>query len=41
MNKASDVHKNARISDAAVKAKTGQNWEEWIATLDPAGALLW
>jgi hypothetical protein len=27
-----------RMSDAAVKAKTGKNWKEWFAILDKAGA---
>jgi uncharacterized protein YndB with AHSA1/START domain len=27
-----------RISDEAVKAKTGKNWKEWFAILDKAGA---
>jgi uncharacterized protein YndB with AHSA1/START domain len=29
----------AGISDAAVKAKTGKSWDEWIAVLDKAGAM--
>lgn len=28
----------ARISDEAVRAKTGKTWPEWIAVLDKAGA---
>jgi uncharacterized protein YndB with AHSA1/START domain len=27
-----------RMSDAAVKAKTGKEWNEWFATLDKVGA---
>ncbi|MDQ2975506.1 MAG: DUF4287 domain-containing protein [Acidobacteriota bacterium] len=27
-----------RMSDSAVKAKTGKNWKEWFAILDKAGA---
>jgi uncharacterized protein YndB with AHSA1/START domain len=27
-----------RVSDEAVKAKTGKNWKEWFAILDKAGA---
>jgi hypothetical protein len=27
-----------RMSDEAVKAKTGKNWKEWFAILDQAGA---
>lgn len=30
--------KSPRMSDAAVKAKTGKTWKEWFATLDKAGA---
>ena len=29
----------ASIGDAAVKAKTGKSWDEWIAVLDTAGAM--
>lgn len=29
----------ARISDAAVRAKTGKGWAEWLAVLDAAGAM--
>ncbi|MBI2868078.1 MAG: hypothetical protein HYX97_07070 [Chloroflexi bacterium] len=28
-----------RMSDAAVKAKTGKTWDEWFAILDRAGAV--
>jgi len=28
----------ARISDAAVQAKTGRNWQQWFSILDRAGA---
>jgi hypothetical protein len=27
-----------RMSDMAVKAKTGRNWKDWFAVLDKAGA---
>ena len=27
-----------RMSDAAVKAKTGKTWSEWFVVLDKAGA---
>ncbi len=27
-----------RMSDEAVKAKTGKTWKEWFAILDKAGA---
>jgi hypothetical protein len=27
-----------RVSDAAVEAKTGKTWQEWLALLDAAGA---
>ena len=30
--------KAPRLSDAAVKAKTGKTWKEWFAILDKAGA---
>ena len=30
--------KAPRTSDAAVKAKTGKTWKEWLAILDKAGA---
>ena len=30
--------KGPRMSDEAVKAKTGKNWKEWFAILDKAGA---
>ncbi len=29
----------ARMSDAAVKAKTGKDWQQWFAILDRAGAM--
>lgn len=29
--------KSPRMSDEAVKAKTGKNWKEWFAILDKAG----
>jgi len=32
------VHVTPRMSDAAVKAKTGKPWAEWFALLDKAGA---
>ena len=35
MTKANGNH--ARISDEAVRAKTGKTWQEWIAALDDAG----
>src|SRR5690349_20694623 len=28
----------ARMSDAAVKAKTGRDWQQWFSILDRAGA---
>ena len=28
-----------RMSDEAVKAKTGKTWKEWFAILDQAGAI--
>ena len=31
-------HVTPRMSDAAVKAKTGKSWAEWFALLDKAGA---
>ncbi len=31
-------HFTPRMSDAAVKAKTGKTWQEWFALLDKAGA---
>jgi hypothetical protein len=36
-NKTSNA-KAPRMSDLAVKAKTGKNWKEWFALLDKAGA---
>src|SRR6185295_1348374 len=30
--------KSPRMSDAAVKSKTGKTWKEWFAILDKAGA---
>jgi hypothetical protein len=30
--------KGPRMSDSAVKAKTGKTWKEWFAILDKAGA---
>jgi hypothetical protein len=30
--------KASRMSDEAVRAKTGKNWKEWFAILDKAGA---
>ena len=30
--------KGPRMSDEAVKAKTGKSWKEWFALLDKAGA---
>ena len=38
MEKTSGKKKAARISDAAVHARTGKNWREWFAILDKAGA---
>lgn len=32
------AQRTAGMSDAAVKAKTGRDWGEWIAVLDKAGA---
>jgi hypothetical protein len=29
----------ARMSDAAVKAKTGKDWQQWFSILDRAGAM--
>ena len=31
-------HVTPRMSDAAVKGKTGKSWAEWFALLDKAGA---
>ena len=36
-----DYAKLAGISDAAIKAKTGCNWERWAHALDYAGAHAW
>ena len=36
-SKTSDA-KSPRMSDEAVKAKTGKTWKEWFAVLDKAGA---
>jgi len=33
-----DQRKTPRMSDAAVKAKTGKDWKEWFSILDKAGA---
>ena len=38
MGKPKDSKAAARMSDAAVAAKTGHTWPEWFATLDAAGA---
>lgn len=38
MKNATGANKIAAISGEAVKARTGRNWEEWIAVLDKAGA---
>jgi Activator of Hsp90 ATPase homolog 1-like protein len=38
MKKQSDNNKRPRMSDAAVKAKTGKVWKEWFEILDEAGA---
>jgi uncharacterized protein YndB with AHSA1/START domain len=38
MKKQSDNNKRPRMSDAAVKAKTGKVWKEWFQILDEAGA---
>jgi hypothetical protein len=35
---ASKTAKAPRLSDAAVKAKTGKSWKEWFAILDKEGA---
>jgi hypothetical protein len=34
---ASATKKSARMSDAAVQAKTGKTWDEWFKILDKAG----
>jgi hypothetical protein len=36
-NKTNDA-KSPRMSDIAVKAKTGNNWKDWFIVLDKAGA---
>ena len=36
--KADDAKKGPRMSDEAVRAKTGKTWKEWFAVLDKAGA---
>ena len=38
MKKTRETKKAARMSDAAVQAKTGKTWAEWFAILDAAGA---
>lgn len=38
MPKTTTDPKMQRMSDEAVKAKTGKNWKEWFAILDKAGA---
>jgi len=38
MAKTSTETKSPRMSDVAVKAKTGKTWKEWFAILDKAGA---
>lgn len=38
MKKASAARKIAGIGGDAAKARTGKDWEEWIAVLDKAGA---
>src|SRR3979409_781734 len=37
-NTKSTTKQSPRMSDEAVKAKTGKNWKEWFAILDKAGA---
>lgn len=39
MKKKQNLPRPARISDAAVEAKTGKNWRQWFAILDAAGAM--
>ena len=39
MSSKQSVQKSGRISDEAVKAKTGKVWQEWFAILDSAGAM--
>ena len=38
MATATKATKGPRMSDEAVKAKTGKTWKEWFAILDKAGA---
>ena len=38
MSKAKTTAKGPRMSDEAVKAKTGKDWKSWFAILDKAGA---
>lgn len=38
MPKSTKTDRVAGVSDAAVQAKTGKTWQEWIALLDAAGA---
>jgi hypothetical protein len=38
MAKATTKQAAPRMSDEAVKAKTGKTWKEWFAILDKAGA---
>ncbi len=38
MKNRSKSRQPARISDAAVQAKTGKNWEQWFTILDATGA---
>lgn len=38
MSPAAKATKGPRMSDEAVKAKTGKTWKEWFAILDKAGA---
>ena len=38
MKNAIEARHAPRLSDAAVQAKTGKNWQEWFAVLDAAGA---
>ena len=39
MKKPSTVQKSPRMSDEAVRAKTGKTWDEWFAILDKAGTI--
>src|SRR5262245_18235830 len=41
MKKTAEPRKAARMSDAAVQAKTGKTWQEWFVLLDRAGAQQW